>query len=224
MTRRHFMQTSAGATLSAMLAGAPRQIWGAPKMEARADTMILLWMAGGMAQTETFDPKRYTPFERGLACEKVLSTFQPISTAVDGVQLSQGLENIAKVMDRATLIRSHRLADLGHILHARHQYHWHTGYIPPLSVAAPHMGAVISRTLGPRNPDVPAFIDVGQNMEIGAESDGLKAFHTAGFLGSEYGPFAIMEPDDASASVHPPAHISEARFREIGRASCRERV
>jgi Protein of unknown function (DUF1501) len=213
MTRRHFMQTSAGATLSAMLAGAPRQIWGAPKMEARADTMILLWMAGGMAQTETFDPKRYTPFERGLACEKVLSTFQPISTAVDGVQLSQGLENIAKVMDRATLIRSHRLADLGHILHARHQYHWHTGYIPPLSVAAPHMGAVISRTLGPRNPDVPAFIDVGQNMEIGAESDGLKAFHTAGFLGSEYGPFAIMEPDDASASVHPPAHISEARFR-----------
>jgi hypothetical protein len=207
------MQTSAGATLSAMLAGAPRQIWGAPKMEARADTMILLWMAGGMAQTETFDPKRYTPFERGLACEKVLSTFQPISTAVDGVQLSQGLENIAKVMDRATLIRSHRLADLGHILHARHQYHWHTGYIPPLSVAAPHMGAVISRTLGPRNPDVPAFIDVGQNMEIGAESDGLKAFHTAGFLGSEYGPFAIMEPDDASASVHPPAHISEARFR-----------
>ena len=213
MTRRHFMQASAGATLSAMMAGEPRQLWGAPKPEAKADTMILLWMAGGMAQTETFDPKRYTPFERGLACEKVLSTFPPIDTVVDGVKLSQGLENIAKVMDRATLIRSHRLADLGHILHARHQYHWHTGYIPPLSVAAPHLGAVISRTLGPRNPDVPAFIDVGQNMEIGAESDGLKAFHTAGFLGSEYGPFAITEPDDASASVRPPAYVTEARFR-----------
>src|ERR1051325_9044994 len=138
MTRRHFMHASAGATLSAMMAGAPRQLWGAPKPQATADTMILLWMAGGMAQTETFDPKRYTPFERGLACEKVLSTFPAIDTAVDGVKLSQGLENIAKVIDRATLIRSHRLADLGHILHARHQYHWHTGYIPPLSVAEPH--------------------------------------------------------------------------------------
>src|SRR6476619_2686466 len=191
LNRRHFMQATAGATLAALLGHEPRQLWAEEvrKIAPKADTMILLWMAGGMAQTETFDPKRYTPFEPGLACEKVLSTFPPIPTALDGVQLSEGLENVAKVLDRATLIRSHRLADLGHILHARHQYHWHTGYIPPLSVAAPHLGAVISRTLGPRNPDVPAFIDVGQNMEIGAESDGLKAFHTAGFLGSEYGPF-----------------------------------
>src|ERR1051325_6897359 len=177
MTRRHFMQTSAGATLSAMLAGAPRQIWGAPKIEAKADTMILLWMAGGMAQTETFDPKRYTPFEKGLAWEGGLRTFPQIDTAADSIKLSQGLENIGKVMDRGTLIRSHRLADLGHILHARHQYHWHTGHIPPQSVAAPHLGAVLARTLGPRNPDVPPFIDVGQDMEIGSESDGLKAFH-----------------------------------------------
>ena len=38
----------------------------------------------------------------------------------------------------------------------------------------------------------PAFIDIGQNLEIGAESDALKSFHTAGFLGSEYGPFGII--------------------------------
>ena len=100
-------------------------------------------------------------------------------------------------MDRGTLIRSHRLADLGNILHSRHQYHWHTGYVPPQTVAAPHLGAVLARTLGPRNPDMPAFIDIGQNLEIGAESDELKAFHTAGFLGSEYGPFGIMDPEDA---------------------------
>jgi len=212
MNRRHFMQASAGATLSALMGGAPRQLWGSPKMEAKADTMILLWMAGGMAQTETFDPKEYTPFENGLRCERVLSTFPAIDTAVDAIKLSQGLENIAKVMDRGTLIRSHRLADLGHILHSRHQYHWHTGYIPPQSVAVPHMGAVLSRTLGPRNPDLPAFIDIGQNLEIGAESDALKSFHTAGFLGSEYGPFGIMDPDDAQASVQPPAYISSRRF------------
>jgi hypothetical protein len=201
-----------GATLSALIGGTPRQLWGAPKIEARADTMIVLWMAGGMAQTETFDPKHYTPFENGLRCERVLSTFPAIDTAVDNIKLSKGLENIGKVMDRGTLIRSHRLADLGHILHSRHQYHWHTGYIPPQSVAAPHMGAVISRTLGPRNPDLPAFIDVGQNLEIGAEADALKSFHTAGFLGSEYGPFAIMDPDDAQAGVQPPAYITGERF------------
>jgi len=71
---------------------------------------------------------------------------------------------------------------------------------------------VISRTLGPKNPDMPAFIDIGQNMEIGGESDGLKAFHTAGFLGTEYGPFMIPYPEDAAASVRPPSGMSEERF------------
>jgi hypothetical protein len=211
MQRRHFMQLSAAATLRALTGGGPRQLWAAPKIEPKADTLILLWMAGGMAQTETFDPKRYTAFESGMESNRVLSTFPSIDTSMDNIKLSQGLERLAKVMDRATLIRTHRVGDLGFILHARHQYHWHTGYAPPQSVAAPHMGAVISRTLGPKNPDVPAFIDVGQNLEIGAESDGLKAFHTAGFLGSEYGPFQIADPNDASASVRP--LISEDRFR-----------
>ncbi|MBI3696390.1 MAG: DUF1501 domain-containing protein [Acidobacteria bacterium] len=199
--------------MAALAGGEPRQLWARPAPKATADTMILLWMAGGMAQTETFDPKAYTPFERGLECNRVLSTFPAIDTAVDHIKLSQGLERISKVMDRGTLIRSHRVGDLGHILHSRHQYHWHTGYAPPLSVAAPHLGAVIARTLGPKNPDVPAFIDIGQNLEIGAESDAVKAFHTAGFLGSEYGPFLIGDPNDAAASVRP-AHVSDARFRE----------
>src|SRR5260370_38372877 len=67
---------------------------------------------------------------------------------------------------------------------------------------------------------MPDFIDIGQNMEIGGESDGLKAFHTAGFLGSEYGPFLIPYPADAAASVRPPSGMSEDRFnrrREIYR-------
>ncbi len=58
-------------------------------------------------------------------------------------------------MDRGTLIRSYTAGDLGFILHSRHQYHWHTGYAPPQTVAAPHLGAIIARTLGPLNPAVP---------------------------------------------------------------------
>ena len=168
-------------------------------------------MAGGMAHTETFDPKLYTPYEKGLASNKVLSTFPSIDTAVDHIKISQGLEKIAGVMDRATLIRSYTAGDLGFILHSRHQYQWHTGYAPPQTVAAPHIGSVIARTLGPLNPAVPAFIDIGQRLDLG-EGEELKAFHTAGFLGSEYGPFFIPNSDQADESVRPPAGMSPARF------------
>ena len=214
LSRRRFLQTS-GAALAALTGARPRPLPGAGKTpEATADTMILVWLAGGMAQTETFDPKEYTPFEPGLESKRVLSTFPPIDTSVDNIKLSQGLERLARLMDRGTLIRSYRAGDLGFILHSRHQYHWHTGYAPPLSVAAPHMGAWVAKALGPLNPDVPAFIDIGQNIEIGAESDSLKAFHTAGFLGSEYGPFFITDPRDAAASVRPPGGVSPERARE----------
>ena len=174
--------------------------------------MILLWMAGGMAQTETFDPKLYTPYETGLKSDRVLSTFPSIPTVLDGVQLSKGLEKTAKILDRGVLLRSHRVGDLGFILHSRHQYHWHTGYEPPQSVAVPHLGSFISRTLGPKNPDIPAFIDIGQNMEIGGESDSLKAFHTAGFLGGEHSPFMIMDPREAVASTRPSEYLGMSRF------------
>ncbi|MBI1352847.1 MAG: DUF1501 domain-containing protein [Acidobacteria bacterium] len=211
--RRHFLRASASATLAALTGAAPRTVWAAERPKATADAMILIWMAGGMAQTETFDPKRYTPFEPGLESNRVLSTFRPIPTALDGVELSEGLPKIGSVLDRGVLIRSYRSGDLGFILHSRHQYHWHTGYAPPLSVAAPHLGAWISKLLGPKNPDMPAFIDIGQNLEIGAESDSLKAFHTAGVLGTEFGPFFIADPNDAAASVRPPEGISPQRFR-----------
>jgi hypothetical protein len=141
----------------------------------------------------------------------VLSTFPSIDTVVDDVKFSKGLENLAQVMDRGALIRSYRAGDLGFILHSRHQYHWHTGYAPPQTVAAPHIGAVISRTLGPRNPAVPAFIDIGQRFDVG-EGEELKAFHQAGFLGSEYGPFLIPYPDQAAATVRPPRGMSPGRF------------
>src|SRR5882762_6286395 len=213
VSRRGFLNASASATLAALAGTNPRALWaGTERPKATADTLIVLWMAGGMAQTETFDPKRPAEFEPGMKANDVLSTFPPIDTAVDNIKISQGLEKIARVMDRGTLIRSYQAGDLGFILHSRHQFHWHTGYAPPQTMAVPHMGSVISRTLGPKNPDMPAFIDIGQNMEIGGESDGLKAFHTAGFLGTEYGPFMIPYPEDAAASVRPPAGMSEERF------------
>jgi uncharacterized protein (DUF1501 family) len=212
-TRRDFLKTASAATLSALAAGYPRQLLAdtEEKITPTADTVIVLWMAGGMAHTETFDPKRYTPFSPGIKPDQVLSTFPQIDTVVDHIKLTQGLENIARVMDRATLIRSYTAGDLGFILHSRHQYQWHTGYAPPQTVAAPHIGSVIARALGPKNPAVPAFIDIGQRFDLG-EGEELKAFHTAGFLGSEYGPFIIANPEEAVKSVRPPTGMSPSRF------------
>ena len=218
MTRRHFLKTASAATLAALSARAPR-VWAEEKpekIEPTADTVIVLWMAGGMAHTETFDPKRYAPFEPGMDPNSLLSTFPAIDTAVDGIKFSQGLEKLASVMDRGTLIRSYTAGDLGFILHSRHQYQWHTGYAPPQTVAAPHLGAVIARTLGPANPAVPAFINIGQRFDIG-EGEEVKAFTTAGFLGSEYGPFNIPFPQDAADAVRPPAGMTPQRFEDRNR-------
>src|SRR5882672_10893027 len=212
-TRRDFLKTASAATLSALAAGFPRPLFAGSeeKINPTADTVIVLWMAGGMAHTETFDPKKYTPFERGLKPDQVLSTFPQIDSVVDTIKLTEGLENIARVMDRGTLIRTYTAGDLGFILHSRHQYQWHTGYAPPQTVAAPHLGAVIARTLGPLNPAVPAFINIGQRFDVG-EGEELKAFTTAGFLGSEYGPFNIPFPDQAADAVRPPEGMSPSRF------------
>ena len=211
LSRRRFLGAAAGATLAA-LAGREPQMARAAGPAPTADAVVVLWMGGGMAQTETWDPKQYTPFEPGVRTERVLSTFPAIDTAVDGLKISQGLERMARVMDRGAVIRTFQGADLGFILHSRHQYHWHTGYIPPQSMAMPHLGAVIAKTLGPKNPTVPPFISIGQNLEIGAESAAIKAFHTAGFLGTEFGPFLITNPADAAAAVRPPAELGSERF------------
>ncbi len=214
-SRRDFLRQMSAATLAALAAGEPRA-FAEEKLEhpkPTADACILLWMAGGMAAPETFDPKRYVPFEIGTPANEIMSTFPAIDTVVDNIKICQGLEHIAKVMDRGTLIRSHVLPDLGHILHSRHQYHWHTGYVPPQTVAAPHLGAWVAKVLGPRNPAIPAFIDVGQRLDDVGEKEELKAFHTAGFLGTEFGPFLLPYTDQAVAAVRPPKGMSPGRFQ-----------
>ncbi len=222
--RRGFLASAGAAALGALVA--PRVLTAKPttgtrkgekpeeKIVPTADAVVVLWMAGGMAHTETFDPKRYTPFKKGLESNAVLSTFPSIPSAIDGVHLSQGLEQIASVLDRGTLIRTHVAADLGKILHSRHQYHWHTGYEPPQTVAAPHIGAWIAHAKGPQNPALPAFIDIGQRYDGNGEAEELKAFQTGGCLGAQYGPFRVPDPEQAVLTVRPPAGMSQKRFRQ----------
>ena len=216
-TRRELLKGLATAATATMALPEPRA--GASTAEARivhptarADSIIVIWMAGGMAAPDMFDPKKYKPFEPGLAVADVISTFPAIPTAIDGVQIASGLPEIAGVLDRATLIRSHVQPDLGSILHSRHQYHWHTGYVPPQTVACPHLGAWMSRVLGPRNPVMPAFVNIGQRLEGIGENEEIKAFTTAGFFGSEYGPMNLPYPEQAALAVRPPSGMQPGRF------------
>ena len=214
MTRRQFLERMQAASVATMAASIPTASFLSGCNVARAssaDAVILLWMAGGMAHTETFDPKAYTPYETDIEAKRILSTFPSVPTVLDGVSFSEGLESIGQVMDRGTVIRNYRAADLGFILHSRHQYHWHTCYEPPQSVQLPHIGAWIAKELGPQNPAIPPFIDIGQRFTVG-EAEELKAFHTAGFLGSEFGPFLIPDPSTGLDSVRPPIGMDAKRF------------
>jgi hypothetical protein len=215
LTRRDYLKSLAAAATTTLALPEPRGIASAATIvhpAPKADAIIVLWMAGGMAAPDTFDPKKYKPFEPGLAVADVISTFPSIPTALDGCRIVDGLPEIAQVLDRATLIRSHVQADLGAILHSRHQYHWHTGYVPPQTVACPHIGAWMSRVLGPRNPVMPAFVNIGQRLEGIGENEEIKAFTTAGFFGSEFGPMNLPYPEQAALAVRPPKGMEPGRF------------
>lgn len=216
LARREFLRLLGAAGLATLSLDAPR-LRADPgrrpeRPPARADACILIWLAGGMAAPETFDPKRHAPYEKGMSYERVLSTFPSIPTAVDGLRFCRGLESLAAVMDRGAIIRSAVQPDLGNILHSRHQYHWHTGYVPPQTVHCPHIGSWMAKVLGPRNPVMPAFVNIGQRLEGVGESEELKAFTTGGFFGGEFGPMNLPYPDRAAAAVRPPKGMDAGRF------------
>src|SRR5438874_5280773 len=88
LSRRDYLKQLAAASAAAWMAGEPRLMSAADSgakiqhPKPTADACIVLWMAGGMAAPDNFDPKRYVPFEVGLPVEKVMSTFPAIDTAV----------------------------------------------------------------------------------------------------------------------------------------------
>jgi hypothetical protein len=204
--RRDFLKMLGGASAAALAMNEAPVLRAADATApvATADCLVLLWMAGGMAHTETFDPKNYLPFEPGIESKRVLSTFPAIPTSVDGIKFTAGLEEMASVMHEAALIRTFTLSVVDKITHPRYQFQWHTGYLPPLSVAAPHIGSVISRTVGPRNTDVPAFINICDALaESERAASAIRSFMSAGFLGAEYGPFNVPRPLEAAKQFEP---------------------
>jgi len=118
-------------------------------------------MANRNLGSETGTPRSSPAF----ATERVLSTFPSIDTAADHIKISQGLERVARVMDRGAIIKSFqdRISDTSC---TRAISITGTPDTSRQSLAMPHIGSVVSRTLGRRIRRC-AFIAIGQNMEMG---------------------------------------------------------
>lgn len=183
ISRRMFFQYVPAAAMAGGLLGfRDRLALEAAELRKQGRAMILLWMAGGPSQLETFDPKPGT--ENGGPTEA-------IQTAVPGIQIAQGWDATAKVMGDLALIRSLTNKEGNH---QRATYQLHTGYVPSGSVKHPSLAANIAQELAPADLELPAVVSVGLTSG-------------AGFLGVDYEPFVVRDPgrmpDNVTSGVSP---------------------
>jgi len=139
--------------------------------EGTAKSVIHIWLPGGWAQQETFDPKPLSPAEyRG--------ELGVIDTKLTGVQFSEKLVKTAGIADKITVVRS---MTHGEAAHERGTHNMFTGYRPSPAVTYPSFGSVVSHEFGPR-ANLPPYVAI----------PGLPAPDAqAGYLGSAFGPFAL---------------------------------
>jgi hypothetical protein len=165
--------------------------------------MILIWLPGGVAQTDTWDPKKHTPFEKGMKGNQILGTCPIINTAADGIQLGCGLETIASVMNEGAIVRSLTNETKFGAVHLKAQYYMKTGYLFPAGVKAPSIGSIVARALGRKNPNVPAYIDIGRDINS-ADQEFLfiNEYSGPGFYGPKYAPFMIPQPAEGMATLN----------------------
>ena len=191
LSRREFLQVGSTAGAAALLGPGLRAADEPKKLKPTADASSSSGWPAAWPPPRRSTPSATRPSSVGMPAEEILCTFPSIDTAVDNIKhLRRGCEHIAQVMDRGTLIRSSRRRRPGNILHSRHQYHWHTGYVPPQTWPRPHIGAVdrphprAATTRPSRRSSTSASGSTGRR---GRGAQGVS--RPAGFLGSEYGPF-----------------------------------
>ena len=99
MSRRNFLRVGALAPLGFSLANllSAERAFGAGK-NARAKSVILVYLGGGISHHDSFDPKPD-------AVEEIRGKYKSISTNVPGLQVTELLPNMAKIMDKVALIR-----------------------------------------------------------------------------------------------------------------------
>jgi len=165
---------------------------GSPKVK----NCILIWLAGGPSHLDTFDPKPN-------ASVGIRGEFKPIATSVPGLQISEVLPNLAKVMNRVTLIRSMTSPESDH---GRASHHLLTGYRPSPALEYPGYGSVIAKAREAKRGMLPPYVAVPD-----APISGM-----SGYLTPAYDPFAVSgDPNQAGFRVRnltPPDRLTLARL------------
>ena len=170
-TRRDLLKTGAAAIAApAMTAVA------APK--GKADACIFLWLGGGAAHMDTFDPK-----VRGDGNAKPGSYYDSIDTAIPGARVCEHLRNTAPLLDRCVLVRS-----LNHPISGEHAAAVnlvHTGRMPSGTIIYPSIGSIVSHELGTKSDSVPAYVVMGYP----------NIARDPGFLGAKYGYIYLLQTE-----------------------------
>jgi hypothetical protein len=141
---------------------------------------ILLWMDGGPSHKDTFDLK---PDGAGAG------EFKPIATSAPGIQISEHLPKLAKVMNHAAIVRG---MSTGEGAHGRAKYYMHTGYKEGVGgIVHPSIGALVSKENGDPAFALPSFVTIG-NRSYGA-----------GFLGARHQPLIVADPSRGVEGLKP---------------------
>lgn len=178
MHRRTLLQIAGTSALASLTS---RVAFGQAAPNAKAKSVILLWMNGGPSQMDTWDPKPSSP--NG-------GTFQELKTKQPNLSVCNHMPGIAEVADKLAVVRGLSTKEGNH---QRAQYLMHTGYVPNPTIVHPAMGAWLSARLGATTSGLPAFVS------LNGPSFG------AGFLGVQNGPFVIQRvgvmPDNIAATT-----------------------
>jgi hypothetical protein len=199
LTRRGWLRRAtlgvSGVSLSGWLGNLAAHAAAAPQ---RKRACILLWMAGGPSQLDTFDPKP------GHANG---GPFRAIDTAARGVKIGEHLPQVAKRMRRLAVVRSLKTREGDH---GRATAHLRTGYGPGGPLKFPSLGALVSNELASPKADLPGFVSVAP---IGAFA---QPSVSAGFLGPRHAPVVVSGRGAALKveDLEVPASVTPGRAEE----------
>lgn len=191
VSRRTFLRSiSAVAAAAGTLSFHDMLTLQAEELRKQGRSLIVLWMAGGPSQLETFDPK--PKHENGGGTEIIQS-------AIPGVQVAAAWEKTAAMMQEIALIRSMTNKEGNH---QRATYQMHTGYVPSGSVQHPAFGCAVAHQIADRENPLPSVVSIG-------------ATQGAGFLGVDFEPFVVNTPGQLPSNVGAP--VADARLnRRLG--------
>jgi hypothetical protein len=195
-SRREFVRT---ATATGLAAAAPRgAVFAneAPEFpRGKAEHVISIWLGGGSAQIDTFDPKRKT--KDGL--KDPGSAYESIDTAIPGVQVCEHLSRTAPLMDRCVPVRTvhHDVIDE----HAAAAYRMHTGRPTSGTIVYPSIGSLVAYLKEPLSELMPSYVLMGNPSPA----------REPGFLGAKYGYIYLTETSSGPKGLVRPARVSEER-------------